>query len=97
MDKIEDTVIYWPSVRIIVHKDEDSFEEVLVPLDKLKWNGEDEEQFLTLAEISDQLQRIGYGSPYYVWYELGLFGAIYLYGNYYPKEWAKHGTTKGYA
>lgn len=98
MEDVKDTVIYWPAVRIIAHPAEWDMKEVLVDIEKLKWNaGEDEYPYLSLSEISDQLQNMGYTYPFYVWEESGLSGQIYLYGNYEPNEWQEHGTTKGYA
>lgn len=87
------------SVMIIAHKE---LKEVLVSVSEIKWRttkGEDEVgiQVLTLDEISNQLNELGYDRTYYVWVELGLSGKIYQYGNYDPPTWQEHGTTKGYA
>lgn len=82
-------------VTIIAYK---GMRELIVGLDELKWRIDGGcEEFLTLKDISEQLIKLGYGRTYYVWYETGLRGVIYQYGNYEPPTWVQHGTTKGYA
>lgn len=75
-----------------------------VPISTLKWNSPEDEQiaevydgWLTLKEIANQLQALGYGHVFYVWTEQPLFGAIYEYGNQ-PNlpHWIEHGKTNGY-
>ena len=78
-------------------------EKIIVPCTKLQWrnpyeDGDDYDLplFLTLKEISDQLASKGYKPTFYVWYETGLSGKIYLYGNGFS-YWREHGETNGYA
>lgn len=52
---------------------------------------------ITLGEISRQLRKRRIKGVIYVWVEDPLIGVIYQHGNYDPKEWVKHGITKGYA
>jgi hypothetical protein len=97
MEEIKDTVIYWPAVRIIAHPPKEELKEVLVDIEILKWKNHEGYPYITLLEISKQLKKLGYQSPYYVWAEMGLSGEIYMYGNYNPPEWVEHGKTRGYA
>ena len=78
---------------------------VIVPHDALKWrnpyeDGDDYDLplFLRLKEISEQLLAMHYQPVFYVWYEMGLSGKIYEYGNH-PSDphWREHGETKGFA
>ncbi|MGF9912792.1 hypothetical protein ABEX47_17355 [Paenibacillus ehimensis] len=84
------------SVTILAYK---GINQVLVDDNELKWHLHDGEfdGYLTLAEISDQLTSLGYESPYRVWWEMGLRGEIFQYGNYKPEVWEVHGKTRGYA
>ncbi|MCP6683201.1 hypothetical protein [Bacillus nakamurai] len=71
---------------------------LIVPNSALKWDREDDQDLgrLTLSQISDQLKNLGASPVFYVWTELGLSGAIYIYGNH-GEFWEEHGTTKGFA
>lgn len=88
---------------IIAYNDND--EKVIVPYNVLKWrnpyeDGDDHDLplFLTLDEIKEQLFSMNYKPVFYVWYDLGLSGKIYQYGNY-PDTlcWIEYGITRGYA
>lgn len=80
-------------------------EQVIVPCKDLKWrnpydDGDDYDLplFLTLKEIEEQLFEMNYKPVFYVWYELGLSGKIYQYGDYADDlRWIEHGIIKGYA
>lgn len=79
--------------------DRDSFLMIIVGrtvIDEKQLNWRENESFgqLTLSEISEQINS---EDVIYVWYELGLSGKIYQYGNYEEVGWCEHGTTKGYA
>lgn len=87
---------YEMSIRIIA--DDRNGKEVFVDLDELKWKDDgDGYEYLTLGDISDQLKALKYERVFYVWWELGLRGEIYEFGNHDPSGWVKHGETKGYA
>lgn len=66
----------------------------IIDENRLKWRANDDIGELTLNEISSQLNT---REIIYVWYELGLSGKIYQYGNYEEGGWWEHGTTKGFA
>ncbi|SDJ60242.1 hypothetical protein [Paenibacillus naphthalenovorans] len=82
------------TVTIIAHK---GMQRLIIKEEELKWNSDEEYEFLTLQEISFQLDQLGYDRTYIVWEESGLEGNIYMYGNYSPPTWMEHGKTRGYA
>lgn len=53
--------------------------------------------YLTLGQISEQLNTVERHGCIYVWIESPLYGAIYEYGNYGDGIWRLHGKTNGYA
>ncbi|MCM1233031.1 MAG: hypothetical protein NC489_23145 [Ruminococcus flavefaciens] len=61
-------------------------------------DGTPDEPF-TFTSLNDCLKIIEFDGEGVVMviFEEGLKGEIYEYGNYTPKCWVKHGTTKGYA
>lgn len=89
MEDVGGKVIYRDGFLMIINNDH------IVDVDRLRWHEGDEGiEYLTLNEISGQINTSGI---IYVWYELGLSGKIYQYGNYEEVGWCEHGTTKGYA
>lgn len=67
--------------------------------DMLSWHDGDDndERYLTLGEIYQQVKALGDHGTITVIYETPLSGTIYQCGNYAEGEWVIHGTTKGYA
>ena len=61
-------------------------------IENLTWNKGEEDDYLTLKEISEQVE-----FPVRVIFDLGLQGFIYEYGNYNDGKWRLYGITKGYA
>ena len=61
-------------------------------IEDLAWNKGEEDDYLTLKEISEQVK-----FPVRVIFDLGLQGYIYEYGNYNDGKWRLYGITKGYA
>ena len=61
-------------------------------IEDLAWNKGEEDDYLTLKEISEQVK-----FPVRVIFDLGLQGYIYDYGNYNDGKWRLYGITKGYA
>ena len=61
-------------------------------IEDLTWNKGEEDDYLTLKEISKQVK-----FPVRVIFDLGLQGFIYEYGNYNDGKWRLYGITKGYA
>ena len=61
-------------------------------IEDLTWNKGEEDDYLTLKEISEQVK-----FPIRVIFDLGLQGFIYEYGNYNDGKWRLYGITKGYA
>jgi hypothetical protein len=78
-------------IRIIAN---DGDKEMLVDKNKLIWRTRGNEEVLALEEISNQLTRLGYNKPFFVWSELGLSGEIYRFTH---DEWKLHGETKGFS
>lgn len=87
---------------IIVQTEAHDLERVAVPLDRLKWHNPDKETldwysgYLTLEEISNQLQQMKYEPTYLLIYESYTSGVIYRYGNH-GAYWEKVGTMEGFA
>lgn len=99
----DDVEITDEGTTIIAYRD--NYEKVIVPRGNLNWrnpyeDGDDYDLplFLTLKEIGEQLLDMNYKPVFYVWYEMGLSGIIYEYGNK-PSDlhWREHGETKGFA
>ena len=61
-------------------------------IEDLTWNKGEEDDYLTLKEISEQVK-----FPVRVIFDSGLQGFIYEYGNYNDGKWRLYGITKGYA
>ncbi len=61
-------------------------------IENLTWNKGEEDDYLTLKEISEQVK-----FPVRVIFDLDLQGFIYEYGNYNDGKWRLYGITKGYA
>lgn len=61
-------------------------------IDYLTWNKGEENDYLTLKEIQEQVN-----FPVRVIMDYGLEGYIYEYGNYNDGKWYLYGITKGYA
>ena len=61
-------------------------------IEDLTWNKSDEDDYLTLKEIAEQVE-----FPVRVIMDYGLEGYIYEYGNYNDGKWYLYGITKGYA
>lgn len=61
-------------------------------IDYLTWNIGEENDYLTLKEIQEQVI-----FPVRVIMDYGLEGYIYEYGNYNDGKWRLYGITKGYA
>lgn len=63
-------------------------------VEELTWNKNngEEDDYLTLKEISEQVK-----FPVRVIMDYGLEGRIYEYGNYNDGKWRLYGITKGYA
>ncbi|OAH53109.1 hypothetical protein AWH48_12190 [Domibacillus aminovorans] len=93
---LDNTFVEMTSTRVIVETAEDT---ILVPLEKFEMKSQGNIPCLTLTLKDIAGQCIGlYGKSILidVWYELGLNGYIYRYGNYAP-EWVEHGKTRGFA
>lgn len=61
-------------------------------IENLTWNKSEEDDYLTLKEIQEQIK-----FPVRVIMDYGLEGKIYEYGNYNDNKWHLYGITKGYA
>lgn len=61
-------------------------------IDNLTWNKGEEDDYLILKEIAEQVH-----FPVRVIMDYGLEGYIYEYGNYNDGKWYLYGITKGYA
>ena len=61
-------------------------------IEDLTWNKSEEDDYLTLKEIQEQVN-----FPVRVIMDYGLEGYIYEYGNYNDGKWYLYGITKGYA
>lgn len=61
-------------------------------IEDLTWNKSEEDDYLTLKEIAEQVK-----FPVRVIMDYGLKGYIYEYGNYQDGKWRLYGITKGYA
>ena len=91
------------SVRIIIHGED--LDDRLVQ--DLKWNTHEEKDengrvyetmdFISLAEIAEQVKARGYDSTILVIAEDPMRGTIYRYGNYSDGEWCEVGWMCGYA
>lgn len=99
----DDVEIMDEGVTIIAYNE--NYQKVIVRESDLNWRNPFKEEddydiplFLTLKEISEQLLAMKYKSVFYVWYEMGLSGKIYQYGNYSDcPYWMEYGETIGYA
>lgn len=61
-------------------------------IEDLTWNKGEEDDYLTLKEIQEQVE-----FPVRVIMDYGLNGYIYEYNNYNDGKWYLYGITKGYA
>jgi hypothetical protein len=93
-ENLDDSFIEMVDTVIIVSIDGDR---KLVPTEEFELKFHEGMPYLNLEDIAIQLEaKFGQDIIIDVWYELGIKGYIYRYGNY-GRYWVEHGTTRGYA
>ena len=98
MSKVGNTTIYRDEgILTILY----ALNTAILNLSSLQWHKDEyhaeAEEYLTLDEIAEQMDKQGCSPPYMLINESMLEGDIYLWGNYSDKAWYKHGETRGYA
>ena len=98
IDSLDGVILYdeMSSIIILVHDEQNPFEEKVFPKNKLKWCSDEMGMHLTLGAISEQLATIGVKSTIMVIYETALAGTIYRYGNH-GDNWEIVGQLAGWA
>lgn len=98
VDNPDEVILYdeMSSIIILVHDEQNPFEEKVFPKNTLKWCGDEMGMHLTLCAISRQLTAIGVKGSIMVIYETGLDGTIYRYGNH-GDYWEIVGQLVGWA
>jgi len=79
---------------LIIAVNKDGFYEI-VSCEELQWNDDDGADTLTLKEIGNQLETMGY-KPAFVWRNIGYSGYIWQY-NSDIGHWIIHGKTVSYS
>ncbi|PLS19290.1 hypothetical protein CVD28_02435 [Bacillus sp. M6-12] len=96
-NELNEMFIEMITTRIIVDVLEGERETRLIPCEELELKVHEGMSYLTLQDISEQIQKkFGKEVIIDVWEETGLNGYIYRYGGY-GDYWVKHGTTRGFA
>lgn len=98
IDNPDEVILYdeMSSIIILVHDEQNPFEEKVFPKNTLKWCGDEMGMHLTLGAISRQLTAIGVKGSIMVIYETWLDGKIYRYGNH-GDYWEIVGQLVGWA
>lgn len=98
VDNPDEVILYdeMSSIIILVHDEQNPFEEKVFPKNTLKWCGDETGMHLTLGAISRQLTAIGVKGSIMVIYETGLDGTVYRYGNH-GDYWEIVGQLAGWA
>lgn len=98
IDSLDGVILYdeMSSIIIMVHDEQNPFEEKVFPKNKLKWCGDEMGMHLTLGAISGQLAAIGVKGTIMVIYETALAGTIYRYGNH-GDNWEIVGQLAGWS